>query len=967
MSSWFFLYQINGGEEHWKTELADRRQLVTSQVRPAFVSVLDLSGIPDDGDWSKTRYRGPLYFDFDADGDIELACEQFKTFLGKLDAQLNFDVTQARIYASGGKGFHIEIPQECFMTKVSTTGTPWLPYVYRAMAESLVVDTLDMRVYTGKRGRMWRTPGVKRENGNFKVGLTLEDALTVTPELYAQLIKSPTLVPDPSPPTCNSAFAMLFERSKDKVTAQMRGKKKKQAAANAYLEPWKKAKKTPPTIESLMDGENVREGAGFQQLSMQLAIYATSVDMSLEAFLERCRGLCEKHVSDSSRYGSFSKRREELARMFRYMEENTLYDFEVGPIANLVTKGVPITDLGVVETEDHDDVPNVETDGDTSAPGEAVDTHRGVRKGFFMNAEGMFKKTGDTVDSICRATFRRVEAFFDVEKKEFKGFEFDLCVKGTKVSRQMLGADAFTSAAAMKKFFVAHQLSYQGGDPETTALLDIVAEKASRGGRVYTYPREGFFIIDHPEKAAKTPVKVYLTQNHFMSSAGEDEEDYFRLRYRAGQSISGYNIDIHTAPDLDDSMVEGLHDLFRFNREDIVSDMLGWFVAAHYRSVYLRLFQQFPLLQVYGEAGAGKSQTVWMLAHMHWHKAEISIKSATASTPFAMDCHASSSTSAPFIIDEYKPRELRTHKGKYEKLKDVLKASYIGADIGERGTINRGAESNLAVVKSKATAPIVFMGEAIEMETAIIERSVSVNLSKAHQTKARQEAFLRLHCNGTILSALGKEIVGMGFSLNLDTMRDDVRAIQADIESRMPKYDDDTKKRAAPRMIYNRAVILHALNTLRVILRRKFGDEFEADFENLESARSGQAEVEAAKVISVLGMSEISKVVSRIAALSREIDMPYEIRAGKDYAVGDGWVDVKVDRAYDQYRRYCASIHDTPLFDTIETFGHAFASYWPCIDKRVANSTLNEDGGNERVIRLSTTRLIKEGVNSFRS
>lgn len=969
-SSWFFYYQTKGGEEHWKLELAEKREAVTRDTQPAFVSVLDLSSVPDDNDWSKVRYRGPLYFDFDADGDLDLVCDQFKNFLGKLDS-LGFDISQARLYLSGGKGMHVEIPQECFLPKVPANGTPWLPYVYRAMAESIVVDTMDLRVYTGKRGRMWRTPGVKRENGNYKVAITLEDALTITPELYVELISAPSPAIEPAPSSCNSSLAMLFERSKEKVVTQMRGKKKRQAAANAFLEPWKKAKRHPPTIEALMAGENVLEGAGFQQLSMQLSIYATSVGMSLEEYLERCRGLCEKHVSDSRRYATVAKRREELARMWRYMEENTLYEFDPAPVAALVKKGVPVVDLGVMDKEDHEDTPAEEAthdagDGETATDVVQVDLHKGVRKGFFMNGDGMFKKEGDVVVSLCRATFRKVESFFDVERKEFKGFEFDLCVKGSKTTRQMLGAEAFTSAASMKKFFVAHQLSFQGGDPETTALLDIVAEKARRGGRIYTYPREGFFIIDNPESDDKEPVKVYLTQHEYQSSVKEEDENYFRLRYRPTQAISSYNIDVHRAPELDDDMVPALHDLFRFNRETEVADLVGWFVACHYRSAYLHLFRQFPLLQIYGEAGAGKSQTVLTLARLHWYMTDVSIKSAMSCTPFAMDAHASSSTSAPFILDEFKPRELRKIGGRYEKLKDVLKACYIGADIGERGTVNRGAESNLAIVKSKATAPIVFMGEAIEMETAIIERSVCVNLSKSFQTKARQDAFHRLEANGTALSALGREIVQMGFALNLPAMREEVRAIQASIEARMPNFDDDTKKRAAPRMIFNRAVVVHALRTLQKILARRYGSEFDDAINGLLSTKSGET-AEQAKMVTVLGMSEISKVINRIAALTREIDQPYEVRLGKDYAIGDGWVDMKVDKAYDQYRRYCAAIHDTPLFDTVETFSHAINSYSPCIDKHCVSSELNEDGNNERVVRFDSRRLMKEGVNSFRS
>lgn len=975
-SPFFFFYQQQGKESQWKLDSADRREKVIADLNPVFTTVLDLTAVPSDNDWSKVRYRGPFYADFDAEGDLPLVCEQFKFFLLKLMDQLDFDLSQARLYATGSKGFHLEIDQRCFMMKVPPAGTAWLAYVYRAMAESLIVDTLDLNVYTGKRGRQWRTPNVRRENDCYKVELTLEEAMGMTPELYLELIKEPREALTITPPHCNSAFAMLFERSKEKVVTQMRGKRKRQQAASVILDPWKKAKKTPPTIEGLMDGTLVSAGARFQELAMQLSIYAVSVEMPLAEFLERCTGLCTNHVSDSNRYGSPERRRAELTRMWEYMNESSLYDFDVGPLRKLVKPSSTMSDLGMMETEDKEDkktsVPDDENDpGDDSGsepnPTAVADMHRGIRKGFFMNADGMWKRNGENTDPICRATLRNVESFYDVDRQQFLGYEFDVVQKGMKTFRTMLAAEAFTSATAMKRFFVNHQIGFQGGDFEVMSLLDIMSDKAKRGGRVYVYPREGFMILNNPHVNQKDPVKVYLTQSTFISSIPEGDANYFRLQYRPVQAMSSYNIDIHTAPDLDDSLKESLRDLFNFTTASVAADIIGWFVACIYRSVYLHLFNQFPLLQVYGEAGSGKSQTVWMLAHMHWFLKEISVKSAASCTPFALDAHASSSTSAPFILDEFKPRELKLQgKGKYEKLKDMFKASYIGGDIGERGTINKGAENTLGIIKNRATAPVVFMGEAIEMETAIIERCVTVNLTKQYQTAPRAAAFNRLHSDSTVLSALGKELVQMGFSLNLEGMRKEVRAIQAEIEAGMPKLDDENMKRAAPRMIFNRAVIIHALRVLKHVLHTKFGDEFDAAVDELLASRMGTMNTAEASVVNISSMSEVSKVMNRIALLSRTQGTHYELFPNKDYLIGEGFIEMRVERVYDQYRIYCAAVHDTPLFDSVESFIYGLSSYSPCVDRVCANSALREDGSNERIVRLNLKKLNKEGVQSFR-
>ena len=978
MANWYMFFQQESKESRWTEALADRRESIIKEGKPAFATVLDLSFIPDNNeDWTKVKYRGPLYADFDAGDDLPYVCDQFKTFVGKLHAELEFDLTQARFYASGSKGFHIEIPQECFIPKVPQAGTAYLAYIYREMVQSVIVDTLDLNVYTGKKGRQWRTVNVKRENGCYKVPLTLEEVMDIDETSYRELIKAPRPEPSQTPPYCNPKFALLFDRSKEKVTGAMRNKKRRTEKASAILDPWKQAGKTPPTIVALMKGENVAEGAGFQSLAMQLAIYATSVGMKRKEFIDGCSGLCETHVSDSRRYGTPSKRREELGRMYDYMEQDVLYDFDVGPIVRLLKPGTSINDLGVLDREDSEDRPEVketiDDDGVVTSNDPGFDVMRGLRKGFFMNSEGMFRRIGDKDEPIARAVLRNVEAFVDVESRNFSGYEFDIFVDGRKVARKMLGSDSFTSASNMRKFFGGLQVSYQGGEQETAALLDIMAEKAKSGGKVYSYPREGFFIIDHPEKDDPTPVAVYLTQDTFESSIDENDPDYFRLRYRPTEAVSTYMIDIHKAPPLSIDMLPQIDDLFNFNSPEVVINSVGWFIAAHYRSAYLRLFEQFPNLQVFGEAGAGKSQTIIMLSRLHWYRNGHGLATATSFTPFAIDNKVSSSHSAPAIFDEYKPRELRSQKGKYEKMKDVLKNAYIGGDTGNRGTLNRGGETSLGVVKTKCAAPLIFIGEAIENETAIIERCVLVKVTKDYQTRDRSAAFLRLHDSEEskrALSAIGKLIMRRGFGIDLKKMYAEMTQIIESIRNKLPEaaLGSAQARSMADRIIFNTAVVIHGWLMLKEALATVFGDHFNERIDDLISEKYDRASVgEDAKAVKVFGRSEITKVISQIALLSREQDRHYEMRLGKDYVTGDGWAEVKIERAYTNYRQYCATTHEQPLFDNLETFMVALTAYSPAVDHICADSDLRSDGSSETIMRFDTDKLAKDGVQQFKS
>ena len=343
------------------------------------------------------------------------------------------------------------------------------------------------------------------------------------------------------------------------------------------------------------------------------------------------------------------------------------------------------------------------------------------------------------------------------------------------------------------------------------------------------------------------------------------------------------------------------------------------------------------------------------------------MKSASGSTNFALDMHASTSTSAPLILDEYKPREMRVIKGRYEKVKDLLKASYIAGDVGERGTLNKASDSPLSVIKSKATAPIVFLAESIEMETAIFERSVTVQFSQSHQTRHRAAAFHRLHDEEHhVLSALGKAIVQAGFQLNLDTMRQDVMAIQRSLSDALPDQEDDSRKRPAERLIYNKAVIIHGLKVLQRVLHAHFGDEFDRAVDCLIQTKLKDVSGDESDMIKTMGMSELSKVLTKMATLSRAQDQPWEFKPGQDYWLGEGYLDLKLEQSFDKYKRYCVAHAETPLFDTFPAFMQAFAAYPPVLDRNSIGSSLRDDGDTAHIPRMSLRKLNREGVGSFR-
>lgn len=972
MTAWYFHYQQHSKESVWTMAMADQRQAVLERM-PAFVTVLDLTAIPEDNDWSKVRYRGPLYFDFDADGDLPLVIAQTFAFLGKLQDEYDFDVQQAKVWASGGKGFHIEIPMECFLPKVSVNGYAWLPYVYKQMAQTAVVDTLDLSVYSAKKGRMWRTNGVRRESGQYKVPVRFEDLLGMTEEGYRELCSVPREDVHVNVPTLHTKLALLFDQANEKVKGLVKNKKRKAEVANKALDPWKKAKQHMPTLRSIMNGDNVKHGVGFNKIAMQLAIYAVSMGTPLDEFLIMCQGLCQNHESDNTRYGNARLRQLELQRMYEYMENQTLYDFDPAPILAMLAPGVPAPDLGAVDTADEavGEAATQITEGSTVeeiADSLMNNTLRTIRRGFFMNGSGMFRQVGDKVETVCRALFTHITKTISIRQEEgnqdgeFIGYEANLVTPPNGEFKTQINTDMLISLPLMRRYFAAHALSFQGLDADVTALFDIMNERATN--QVFTMPREGVQVIDNPVvKGKREPVLVYVTKSGFFPSIHATGDKAFVLKYAPRSVTSQYNIDIHLAGRMTDQHAAVYDHLFKFNKTSVVADLLGWFVACHFRAVYQRFFNQFPLLQAYGESGAGKTATVQMLAKLHWYMTKPPLNSAMGLTPFALETIASTSTSAPMILDEYKVRDLaKAGMNKLPKIRDLMKASYTGGQIANKGTLNKGDTGGATVVRLDATAPIVFMTEAIEMETAIIERCVPVNFSKNNHTQQRQDSFNVLLFDEEAISALGREIIEYALFMNLDEFRDDMKDELKHQESMMPAFGS-TQKRDGQRVLFNRAVVIHSLKILERVLKARFGIRYNEAFEEL-LADDNRADERT--TLRSHAMSEISKVMNRMAAMTYDEGEGHELRMGIDYAVLKTTLDVKVETCFDRYRLWCVRLHETPLFDSVEAFKVALSNYGPTLQVNTPRSPLRDAGSTSQIASFDLVKLQREGINNFR-
>jgi len=329
------------GKTKWQTATAQSLAVMLANDPPEFRTVLGI--IADiDGEMPKEGWPvlGPMYFDFDATDDIDESIEGFQAFLAKLQG-LSLDLRMCRLFASGVKGMHIEIPMECFMAKIPDEGILGLHHVYREVAHSLYVDTLDPRVFSGGKGRQWRVPNRQREGGTYKVPLTVEEALTLTPARYAELVSAPRPFPALTTPALCPDLAMAYALARDKVTVKANSRRKVADTERSLKARF--SSRLPPVLVALGQGRFPARG-GWNLICVQLATLAHCLGMDDDAIVEACKGLIQNHQSDGNRYNSPGKRERELRRMFDYVEGSS-YQVSIGGIRSILPQGLRCDDF----------------------------------------------------------------------------------------------------------------------------------------------------------------------------------------------------------------------------------------------------------------------------------------------------------------------------------------------------------------------------------------------------------------------------------------------------------------------------------------------------------------------------------------------------------------------------------------------------------------------------------------------
>lgn len=608
----YYYYQKEGGTEVWKPIPETKLDTIEGSMFRTILSV----DVPVSDDATKEqlasiKYKGPLYFDLDDAASPASTAQHAVALVKKLEDHGVFP-SMLEIYASGGKGFHILVPEECFLTKPPKQGLPNLPAIFKEMAFQLAVPSMDYRVYTARKGRMFRCHNVLRPNGMYKVHLSVAE-LEAVAELdkeeaeahYKTLCAAPrkTLdVPSDAPDLATGLLA-LFDQCKAKVS--------KVAAKTKKRKPTKLPENLP-SFEAMLKGEGVKGDVGFHPIAMQIAITAHAKGMSREALLEAAEGLCNNHESDGHRYNTPAKRREELGRMWDYTEDNPCYEYSSAAISSLLTHSAP--DLKGLDVTDEE----VQAGIDNPDEGVVVEDEY-EHAGVVMTKRGAFMLTEHGPKQLTAMSFENASELVSTENNQVSVVQADVLIAGNKVGTKVFELDTFNSVSNLNKMTMRYGQSFSGNDVQARGMYMRLVEKARKAkNRMYAVNREGLDVVSipfHEDPELQQPFMIWADAEGVTPEPKIKEKNVIFKFVGFPDDRGQFQSDLSTSPSLaalikdedqKKQMLEFCHNLLECQKPAYLGRLLGWMVACHYRMLFHKLYAKFPLLHVNGSAGQGK-------------------------------------------------------------------------------------------------------------------------------------------------------------------------------------------------------------------------------------------------------------------------------------------------------------------------------------------------------------------------
>jgi hypothetical protein len=315
----------------------------------------------------------------------------------------------------------------------------------------------------------------------------------------------------------------------------------------------------------------------------------------------------------------------------------------------------------------------------------------------------------------------------------------------------------------------------------------------------------------------------------------------------------------------------------------------------------------------------------------------------------------------------------------HNKLKLAFRDAYNCREVSKGGG-NRESDDYRMLNYTLLSAPVVFIAEAAEEESAVAERIVLTTIVKPSSSLALRQLghFNALDRNKQQLAILGQYLASQVIEeYSVDRLREEFDPMFEEAKQKYLLTDKDIaqaaqlsneqlaeKRNSKERTVFNYTVVRFGMQRYRKLVEAIFGaSEFKELLDKLEAGVYSRM-----SDLQVATQPEWAKVLSQMADMSWTVDAeaPHAMRMGKEYMLSNvGGVDVievALKSAYFRYRQYANSHRSKILFSGDAAFQHAMKDCPAKMDYGMGKA-LKQPG----VFTFRVDRLAEAGVPPFKA
>lgn len=843
------------------------------------MSILSVSEVVRDEETDKKnlKYKGSLYFDIDCKEDIYQTIKSGRTLVDRL-VDLGVEEADIEVYLSGSKGLHILVNQRVF-----SAGRPVkrLPAIFKEMAMELYTFGMDMQVYCEGRGNAFRIPSVKRGDGKYRTRVSHDELLELTEEQYGELVSRPRKLAWPVSPGKGSAeLTAMFQEAQKEVAR----KQQEWAAAPELSSDDLQiiATDTPPCVEELCSAKKVSGMASYNQLSMQLATYLVKV----KAPTDRSDHLIDLLAKNgtSSAYTSEVSRREHTQGVVQYVKSSPQVKFSCGAMKSILRTN-PCSGCKLRE----------KVGGMGQSAGSAV--------GIVSDPDGYFEIGKQGMRQLTNFTLKPIQVINEKAEDGSEGvmrtsIMMSVIQRGQTVCKLKMPENSWSSKSNFMRAIEGFSILVFFGSDVDLQKLKLVAlegiEDIDEMTDVYTVGVQF-------EKLGRHDMFTYIEYKHSVNTAMITGTHQLNGRVQAFPSL----MELPVPEEGEQRTQEALCNWLRSNDPAIMARVVGWFSACHIKEHIFDTHNQFPLLNTWGNAGSGKSETVKLAQHINGvdpNARECSPVNVAGITQFAIMEYCASSTTVPRIVEEYNQSKMTASM--YTYVGEVMKSAWnretrLKGAIGGKRNSGRGGAT---VMDYPISSPIAYVSEQQPKMPALCERTVSVKLSK-NTKRGRDRYFKAAKLDRHELRRFGK---AMMLSAVVSTKIKDANDLYLDVQDLVPEGMEDRPK-------FGLQVVFMGLKFIRSVAEKLKFDDAVGIIDELEEALytelHDEGEQEMMKGL-MQPRSEIDNMLEEVGMLisTADLDSGALVERGKHFALDGDYLLLNVNLIMFAYKKYCAQV-----------------------------------------------------------